>query len=104
MDHSISQLVAALYVSRVNSGTVSHSTEIIMYGSASSPDDHTVHDHAPTTDWEPSDPPALEAMVVRYENQPDRCTISPADCSDEAKLTTWLTADIETFVRLDDMR
>ncbi|MCU4743091.1 DUF7511 domain-containing protein [Natronoglomus mannanivorans] len=77
-----------------------------MYGSASSPDDDTARDHISTTDWEPERPatPALEAVVVRYENQPDRCTISPANCSDESKRTTWLSADIESFVRLDDMR
>lgn len=88
----------------MTSRTVSHSTEIIMYGSASSPDDHTISAHTSATDWEPSDPPSLEAVVVRYRDQPDRCTISPTDCSDEAKLTTWLTADAETFVRLDEMR
>lgn len=46
----------------------------------------------------------LEAVVVRYEDGPDRCTIAPRDCPDEAKLTTWLSADVATVVDLEDAR
>lgn len=46
----------------------------------------------------------LESIVVRYENRTDRCTITPRECSDADRLTTWLSADIDAFVDLSEMR
>ncbi|MDJ1433151.1 hypothetical protein [Halostagnicola sp. A-GB9-2] len=46
----------------------------------------------------------LDAIVVRYENQPDRCTVTPRECSESERLTTWLTADRQAFVALENMR
>lgn len=52
------------------------------------------------------DPPAVElrATVVRYTDGPDRCTVSPPDCAEPARLTTWLSADRAAFVDRDAMR
>lgn len=46
----------------------------------------------------------LEAIVVRYEDRPDRCTITPRECPEGDRLTTWLSADIDAFVDLEAMR
>ncbi|GAB3665512.1 DUF7511 domain-containing protein [Halopiger thermotolerans] len=46
----------------------------------------------------------LESIVVRYEDRPDRCTITPRECADSDRLTTWLSADVDAFVDLDRMR
>lgn len=46
----------------------------------------------------------LESIVVRYENRTDRCTITPRECTDADRLTTWLSADIDAFVALEEMR
>ncbi|MFC6768595.1 DUF7511 domain-containing protein [Natrinema soli] len=51
-----------------------------------------------------SDAPALESIVVRYEDRPDRCTIAPRECSEEDQLTTWISANVRTFVDLADMQ
>lgn len=44
----------------------------------------------------------LEAVIIRYETRSDRCTVSPGD--DQAARTAWLTADVDAFIDLDDMR
>ncbi|OVE82856.1 DUF7511 domain-containing protein [Natronolimnobius baerhuensis] len=46
----------------------------------------------------------LEAIVVRYESRPDRCTILPRDCSEVEQLTTWLSADMDVFIDLEQIR
>ncbi|AHG01465.1 hypothetical protein HALLA_03490 (plasmid) [Halostagnicola larsenii XH-48] len=46
----------------------------------------------------------LDAIVVRYETQSDRCTITPRECADDNRLTTWLSADVDAFVDLEDAR
>ena len=46
----------------------------------------------------------LESIVVRYEDRPDRCTLTPRECPDGDRLTTWLSADIDAFVDLEAMR
>lgn len=46
----------------------------------------------------------LEATVVRYANQADRCTIAPPTVTGTERLTTWLTADLDAFVQLEDVR
>lgn len=75
-----------------------------MSSTASNPTDGFPTDavRRPGSDARP--PIDLEAIVVRYEDGPDRCTIAPRDCPDEAKLTTWLSADVATFVDLEDAR
>lgn len=47
---------------------------------------------------------ALEFIIVRYENRPDRCTIAPRDCPDAERMTTWLSADVDAFVDLENHR
>ncbi|UTF52634.1 DUF7511 domain-containing protein [Natronosalvus rutilus] len=53
-------------------------------------------------------PPMYTAVVVRYDNRPDRCTIAPKEASaDEDRfdtVTTWLTANADVFVDLEEMR
>ncbi|GAB7021026.1 DUF7511 domain-containing protein [Halostagnicola bangensis] len=46
----------------------------------------------------------LDAIVVRYEDQPDRCTVAPRECSESERLTTWLSADLDLFVDLEETR
>ncbi|MGQ3723143.1 DUF7511 domain-containing protein [Natrialba aegyptia] len=46
----------------------------------------------------------LESIVVRYENQSDRCTITPEECSDIERLTAWLSADMDAFIDLETAR
>ncbi|APX97983.1 DUF7511 domain-containing protein [Natronorubrum daqingense] len=46
----------------------------------------------------------LECLVVQYRNLADRCTITPSECSAEAKLTHWLSADRTAFVDLEERR
>lgn len=59
-----------------------------------------------TLDVDAPSPPSqpLEAIVVRYQDGPDRCTITPKDCSDAERLTTWLSADLDLFVDATDAR
>ncbi|MFB6269417.1 MAG: hypothetical protein ABEH83_05700 [Halobacterium sp.] len=46
----------------------------------------------------------LDATVVRYKNGPDRCTVAPADVSDDQRLTAWLSVDADALVALREMR
>ncbi|WP_226479814.1 DUF7511 domain-containing protein [Natrinema amylolyticum] len=46
----------------------------------------------------------LESIIVRYEDRPDRCTITPRECSDSERITTWLSADVGAIVDLADVR
>ncbi|APW99549.1 hypothetical protein CHINAEXTREME_18015 [Halobiforma lacisalsi AJ5] len=46
----------------------------------------------------------LEAVVVRYEDGPDRRTITPRECDDAERLTTWLSANADAFVELGAVR
>ena len=45
-----------------------------------------------------SDRPGLWAVVERYRDEPDQCTIFPADANDEERLTTWITAKSPYYV------
>ncbi|MFC4247367.1 hypothetical protein ACFOZ7_10205 [Natribaculum luteum] len=74
-----------------------------MDGSADVSDDRTARERRFTTEDDSFRYP-LETVVVRYEDRSDRCTLLPKDCSDDEKLTTWLTASVEAFVDLDDTR
>jgi len=63
--------------------------------------------HAGETDRSreaPGRPLALESIVVRYDDRPDRCTIAPKTRTDENALTAWLTADRSAFVDLGNVR
>ncbi|MFB6120507.1 MAG: hypothetical protein ABEJ68_05255 [Halobacteriaceae archaeon] len=46
----------------------------------------------------------LESAVAEYPDAPDECTIYPADATDEALMTTWISAEEGSFVDLDEMR
>lgn len=46
----------------------------------------------------------LQAALVTYDDAPDRRTLYPADASETERLTRWLTADADDFVRLDERR
>lgn len=52
---------------------------------------------------EPAAPP-LAAKVVVSQDQQAECTIFPPGASGAERLTTWITATEDSFVRLDDMR
>lgn len=68
-------------------------------------DDRIDPDHHSTFDAElPADrvPFELHSVVVDYENRPDRRTVYPDGLSGVERMSTWLTADDDAFVNLDD--
>jgi len=52
----------------------------------------------------PQRPVTLESSLVEYEEGSDRRTIYPPGLSSIARMSTWLTADSDAFVDLDDVR
>ena len=46
----------------------------------------------------------LECLVVRYRDRPDRCTITPRECSEEERITHWLSTDLSAVVDLEEVR
>ncbi|MFB6251141.1 MAG: hypothetical protein ABEI27_05555 [Halobellus sp.] len=46
----------------------------------------------------------LRSVVVRYEHQPDRCTVYPRRESCCDRMEAWLVADVDAFVSLDELR
>jgi hypothetical protein len=48
--------------------------------------------------------PAYEARVVAYDDEPDECTIFPADADDDELVTTWISAKEGAYVSLEAMR
>ena len=59
---------------------------------------------------QPSDPdvtadgPKLAADLVLYRDRPAELTIYPLDADEFERLTTWITADEESFFDLDATR
>jgi len=47
---------------------------------------------------------ALHSVVVEYDGSPDRCTIYPRRNSCRDRVATWLSADREAFLGLEEMR
>lgn len=103
-ERSIRQLEAALYGSGFPVDTESFETH--MSESSGGYDDRTVRrrlaDAADEADGHrPTD---LECIVVRYRDRPDRCTITPRECSETDQLTHWLSVDVSAVVDLDEVR
>ncbi|PCR90432.1 DUF7511 domain-containing protein [Natrinema ejinorense] len=46
----------------------------------------------------------LESIVVRHEHRPDRWTITPRECPEAKQVTTWLSADADAVVDLEECR
>ncbi|WP_324663759.1 DUF7511 domain-containing protein [Haloarcula sediminis] len=46
----------------------------------------------------------LSLTVVRYADEPDRCTIYPPEATGDARMSTWLSADYGAFVDLAAMQ
>jgi hypothetical protein len=46
----------------------------------------------------------VRAIVERYQDEPNRCTIFPEDASEEERLTTWITAADPFYVDLWEHR
>jgi hypothetical protein len=46
----------------------------------------------------------LRAVVVTYDGSPDRRTVYPPEATDVERLTHWLTADADAYVRLEEVR
>ncbi len=51
-----------------------------------------------------TDPTPLDATVVRYQNTPDRCTLSPPNVDSDRRLTAWLSVDADALVTLAENR
>ncbi|MFB6072421.1 MAG: hypothetical protein ABEJ88_05570 [Halobacterium sp.] len=66
--------------------------------------DTTAVDAGTPAAHEPDDPSYLSATVVRYENGPDRCTVSPENPDSDRQLTAWLSVDADVVVALADAR
>jgi hypothetical protein len=47
---------------------------------------------------------ALHSVVVDYDGRPDRCTIYPRRRSCRDRVASWLSADLDAFVGLEEMR
>lgn len=75
-----------------------------MSGSTTGHDDRSVSDRLATAAANTEHAPALECVVVRYRDRPDRCTIAPRECTEDERLTNWLSADMAAVVDLDDAR
>lgn len=75
-----------------------------MSGSTSDYDDRSTRQRLASATQYSSDAADLESIVVRYEDRPDRCTITPRECADAERLTTWLSADVGAVVDLADVR
>lgn len=48
--------------------------------------------------------PRYDAEVARYDDAPDECTISPVATEGAERLTTWVSAQDDSYVHLDEMR
>jgi hypothetical protein len=48
--------------------------------------------------------PRYDAEVVRYDDAPDECTISPVETAGAELLTTWISAQERSYVDLATMR
>ncbi|WP_227375206.1 DUF7511 domain-containing protein [Haladaptatus halobius] len=46
----------------------------------------------------------LSAVVVEYDDRPNRCTIFPTDATRHQRMVRWITADADVFVSLDERR
>ncbi|MFB6151456.1 MAG: hypothetical protein ABEJ40_06590 [Haloarculaceae archaeon] len=44
------------------------------------------------------------AIIERYENAPDQCTIFPADAADDERTVSWISAENPAFVDLRSCR
>ncbi|SEV82063.1 DUF7511 domain-containing protein [Natrinema salifodinae] len=75
-----------------------------MTGSTSDYDDRAARRRLAAAAQRETESLDLEAIVVRYEDRADRCTITPRECSEAEQLTTWLSADAAAFVDLADAR
>jgi hypothetical protein len=47
---------------------------------------------------------ALHSVVVTYEDGADRCTLYPRRQSCRERMSSWLSADFDAFVGLEEMR
>ncbi|RDI70601.1 DUF7511 domain-containing protein [Halopelagius longus] len=47
---------------------------------------------------------ALHSVVVRYDGRPDRCTLYPRRESCRDRMQSWLTANQDAFVGLEEYR
>lgn len=50
------------------------------------------------------DPAPLDATVVRYRDEPDRCTVTPRGVGGDRRYTTWLSVNADALVTLAEMR
>ncbi|ELZ13056.1 hypothetical protein NP511_16260 [Natrinema thermotolerans] len=75
-----------------------------MNGSTGGYGDRSTRQRLSTATQYATETATLESIVVRYEDRADRCTITPRECPADDQLTTWLSADIEAFVDLEDVR
>ena len=46
----------------------------------------------------------LRAVVERYEDAPDQCTIFPTGLDDYERMATWISAREPSFVELEAVR
>jgi hypothetical protein len=56
------------------------------------------------TGGEPELSAGLSCTLVRYDGEPDRVTVYPADASGVERMATWLTADADACHDVDEMR
>ncbi|ELY82645.1 DUF7511 domain-containing protein [Natrinema gari] len=75
-----------------------------MSGPTSGYGDRSPRQRLATATQYSTDETDLESIVVRYEDRPDRWTITPRECPESDRMTTWLSVDAQAIVDLDDVR
>lgn len=50
------------------------------------------------------EPPRLACTLVRYDGEPDRVTVYPPDASSIDRMATWLSADADAYLDVEQMR
>lgn len=58
----------------------------------------------PSTPGYATDIDSLQAIVVRYQNASDRCTVTPTEVADEKRLTAWISVDTAVVRSLEETR
>lgn len=53
---------------------------------------------------ERDEPSRLACTLVRYDGEPDRVTVYPPDASSVDRMATWLSADADACLDVEQMR
>lgn len=63
-----------------------------------------MHDENGYTRRETTDDQQLKAVIERYDDRPNQCTIYRSDGSEVEQMSNWITADEDSFCHLETVR